>query len=133
MYVATRTDADAMSALDMLLFPQNSFNEHTLAWEIEAGYGLVAYNASKLVGYVLTRWDGTLLDVIRLGVDPDHQRRNYGTRLLTRALDVLRPQIAMLCVHKDNQAAQRLYSHCGFHITSQLHNSWIMQRTTSAL
>lgn len=132
MRAATKTDARAMAALDMQLFPNNCFGAWTLTQELQAGAGLVIYNSGQLIGYALIRWDHECVDITRLGVHPDYQNRGYGTELLRGALSQYYLP-AILCVEKENERALKLYLQHGFEIVGQLCQSWVMKRPTSPL
>ena len=79
-----------------------------------------------MAGYILFRRDGDLLDVLRLGVHPDHAHQGLGRSLLERALSVT--DRAVLTVKKDNIRALRLYTHAGFEIVGHLQSAhaWVM-------
>jgi ribosomal protein S18 acetylase RimI-like enzyme len=124
-------DAYAISELEMMLFPDNCMNEYTLDREIQAGTGFVIYDGQKLIGYMLVRCDpeDEVLDLLRLGIHTDYQRRGLGKRLLNE-LDQKDLKDFMLTVKKSNIVALRLYSSRGFQIVGELESSWIMRRTT---
>lgn len=126
----TKDDAAAIAALDMELFPENCFNERTLEREIRAGGGQVVYDNGELVAYVLVRWDWEVMDIIRIGVRPSHQRQGLGTRMLFNVLSTSQLD-AILCVEKGNDRALHLYREHGFSIIGQLNKSWVMRRFTS--
>jgi ribosomal protein S18 acetylase RimI-like enzyme len=126
---AIRSDAAAIAALDMELFPDNCFNEHTIIREISAGSGLVIYDGDTLAAYTLVRWDWDVVDIIRIGVRPSYQARGFGTKMLMTTLNATRLDV-MLCVDKLNQRALTLYLSHGFKIIGQLAKSWVMLRST---
>jgi ribosomal protein S18 acetylase RimI-like enzyme len=118
-------DAEAISELDTQLFPDNCFNSKTIEKEIAVSKAFVRYKAGKLIGYILSRWDGYILDITRIGVHPDFQGRKLGTALLSMVLDD-RP--AMLHVNKHNQRARQLYQRQGFEVVANTTDSWVMIR-----
>ena len=118
----------AIAELDMELFPDNCFNERTLKHEI--GGGVVMCAGDRLLGYLLVRWDGEVMDIIRFGVRVIHQGRGLGTRMLHDTLRCSDMDV-MLCVDKQNKKAIRFYQLHNFNIIGQLNNSWVMCRTTS--
>lgn len=129
MRCVTKYDADAVAELDASLFPDNSFNETTIAEEIRLGMGLVIEEADVVVAYALVRDDGHLLDLIRLGVREDHQKMGLGTQLLKHLLKMGRE--VMLTVRPDNLVAIRLYQAFGFELVGRLQNGtgWVMRRS----
>lgn len=128
MRAVTQTDADEVARLDAVLFPENCFNEHTLAREIAIGSGWVIYNGMELVGYVLVRDDDLYLDIIRLGVHPDFQRQHLGSAMLKKVLE--KNRATMLTVREGNDIALRLYLKYGFQLVGRLHNGlgWVLLR-----
>jgi ribosomal protein S18 acetylase RimI-like enzyme len=125
---AAEADADAICLLEYLLFPENNFNEKTLANEIAHGASWVVDEAGQLLAYMLCRVDqNDLVDIIRLGVLPKCQGRGLGTRLLQQALSISGD--AMLSVRQSNKDAVRLYEKHGFVVTGLMpqHDCWVMQ------
>lgn len=120
-------DAEQIAELDMALFPDNCFNEQTLKKEISIGGGYTYYQAGKLIGYLVLRWDfeNELMDIIRIGVQPSFQGLGVGRALLTAALTA-NASDAMLMAKKDNLRALRLYKKFGFEIVGQTTMSWVM-------
>lgn len=119
------SDAIAIAALEMLLFPDNCFNEKTLAEEIKIGEGFVIYEDEFLVGYLLARREGDVLDILRLGVRLDCQHDGLGTELLSAAIKD-EPHV-ILTVRKDNGKALNLYYKFGFEIVGVSEYSWVMR------
>ena len=109
-----RNDADELAELEALLFPDNNFNETTLASEIDLGFGWVLTNGGAIVAYALVRDDGQLLDLTRLGVHPVYQSSGLGTILLEEVVRMNRQ--TMLTVRAENRGALRLYFRHGFEI-----------------
>jgi [ribosomal protein S18]-alanine N-acetyltransferase len=131
MRPVTTDDADALAQLDALLFPENCFNETTLANEVRLGKGWCIDSKDRLVplaAYALVRDDGYVLDLLRLGVHAAFQRRGLGRLLLERVLQEERP--TMLTVRANNATALRLYLKHGFQLTGRLVNGagWTMLR-----
>lgn len=121
---ATPADGERISEIDLLLF-DNGFNERTIGIEIELGECWV--EGEPIIGYVLTRRDGTVTDITRLAVQADRQKEGVGERLLLVALTTPGPH--MLTVKRDNMQALRLYKKNGFEIAGVLPSgSWIMRR-----
>lgn len=127
MQSVTKSDATAIAELEIELFPENSFNERTIAREIAAGGGLVVYEGELLVAYLLVRWDWEIMDITRVGVRASHQGQGIGKKLIVTTISnsSLDP---ILCVHKDNKPARHLYQSLGFNIIGQLKHSWVMRK-----
>ena len=106
--------------------------ERMLHHEVTRGRGWIY--GDPIEGYILTRKDGDMVDIIRLGVTKGSQGKGIGKTLLELALfgasDVL------LTVKKTNLPAIKLYQKYGFIIVAHLQgaNSWVMrfQRVYSA-
>lgn len=129
MRPVTVADADELAQLDMELFPDNCFNERTLAIEIERGYGWVIEGEGELAAYVLAVPDPVVMDVLRLGVRPAYRRRGYATQLLCAVLDLCATAGlgTILNVAYENETALRLYQKLGFKIAGQMqHDAWLM-------
>ncbi len=125
MRAVTVEDADELATLDMKLFPDNCFNEHTLAKEIELGSGFVICDEFAIVAYMLLRGDSYLTDIMRLGVLPEFQGRGLGKQLLRHGIE--QAENVMLTVHQENARALQLYSRHGFQIVGRLGNDcWVM-------
>lgn len=126
MRAVTQADADEVARLDAILFPENCFNERTLATEIALGFGWVIYDGVDLVGYALVRDDNLFLDVTRLGVHPDFRRRHLGTELIKKVLSKGRDTI--LTVREGNVVALRMYLKHGFELVGRLQQGegWVL-------
>lgn len=125
---ATLEDAVALAELEAVCFPENNFNETTLANELVAGEGWLYFVDGQLVGYLLARHDADLTDITRVGVHPLHRNRGVGTALLEEAL--ANSTAVMLTVRKDNTNALRLYIDHGFRIVGYLAEGtgWVLRR-----
>ena len=134
MRQATAEDADDIARLDMQLFPDNCFNERTVGNELEAGISWVIHKGGELIGYALVRPDGDIVDLIRIGVSPDHQRKGWGLKLLKLVSGCNLRSKVMLTVRKDNHGAIKLYLWAGFKIIGHLEayekKSWVMLLTS---
>lgn len=124
---ASLEDVAAICDLEYELFPNNNFNEVTLAHELQLGGGIVLYDGQKLVGYSLLAFDGNLTDLLRLGVAKEYQGCGYGSQILNKILMDYRQ--VMLCVTPDNKNAMRLYLRYGFKIIGRLSvgaDAWVL-------
>jgi len=122
---ATQEDVDALEELDMQLFPDSCLGSMTLSTELEHGDAWVIVLCQTIIAYVITRTEGDLVDILRIGVSPSHRRKGLATSLLTKAM-CLAP-VAMLTVRKDNEMALRMYHQRGFHIVGTTScASWLM-------
>ncbi len=128
--VVDSKDIGQLVELEALLFPDNNMNERTLEIEIQHGVCLVVERDDRVVGYVLVRRDRDITDVLRLGVQPEHQGRGVGARLLVAAIG--RSCSAMLTVAKINEPALQPYEKMGFKISGELGTSWVMRRYMAA-
>lgn len=110
------------------LFPENNFNERTLAHEIQQGMSWVVTAGDALAGYALCRSDGLLIDIMRLGVREKFRRQGVASTLLKKAISSA-PE-AMLTVRKGNDPAIRLYKKHGFVIAGTMPQdyAWVMRR-----
>jgi len=122
----TSDDTDELAALDMLLFPENCFNETTLAREIELGFCWGKWRQHALIAYVLVRY-GEINDILRLGVHPDQQRRGIGSELLREVQNLGRPIV--LTVRQGNLGALKLYLCNGFKVIGRLRDGlgWVLR------
>ena len=118
----TRCDAVRCAELETLLFGGDD------PWPEAAFVRELAANHNR---YVAARVDGTLVgyagiarlgrtppfeyEIHTIGVDPDHQGRGIGRRMMTELLDFAGPDSTVyLEVRTDNEAAIALYSSLGF-------------------
>jgi len=110
----------------MLLFPENCFNETTLAREIELGFCWAERVHRAIVAYALVR-AGDIHDLLRLGVHPDCQRQGMGGALLLKVLEQRKPVV--LTVREENKGALRLYLRNGFRVIGRLNegHGWVLR------
>jgi ribosomal protein S18 acetylase RimI-like enzyme len=110
---ASFEDVDLIAGLEMLLFPENCINEHSVGIELEAGFGYVVGEGH---GYALVRPDGNLWDIIRLGVHPNHQGMGHAQELLLRVVELAdhKGKSLILTVRKSNAPAMHIYRKHGF-------------------
>ena len=111
-------DAERVAELDGELFPEICWNENTLRREIRLGWGLVVTDSKeRVIGFLLTRLDGQMTDITRVGVTKKQQGKGHGRALLRKAIEELDGPM-MLTVRRDNEAAKKLYTSEGFVATS---------------
>ena len=124
----TRHMAEEIAELELDLF-DNTFNEHTIAKEIDRGWGFAYEIDGECVGYILVRTVGKLSDIVRVGVREDHRRKGIAREMLEAVLGAEGP--FMLFVRKNNTAAIEFYKKYGFTIAGMSDSSWVMRRSTS--
>lgn len=107
------------------MFPDNCFNEHTLAHTIRGGECWVEEKDGKIVGYALGVEKDDLLDILRIGVRDAYRQRGIASRLLMRIMQGRKN--VMLCVRRDNKVAVRLYFEQGFQVAGVVGDSWVMR------
>jgi len=117
-------DVGYLAELEALLFPETCWNERTLSDTLEDGYGWLTENDQEVTGYAIVKPAGGLLDLLRLGVRPTHQRTGLGTKLIERALE---KKPAILTVLPGNPAIH-LYRAQGFRVAGQISGAWVMRR-----
>lgn len=124
---ATPEDIERICALEAACFSENSLSYAMLERELEVSWVFV--DGEPVAAYAIVGREGELLDLLRLGVDPQHQGRGAGTRLLRYVLSL--GQNVMLLVRKENVRAFRLYQKHGFEVTGHFNAeeaSWVMHR-----
>ncbi len=123
---ASEEDIPRLCELEALLFPENSLSYAMLERELAVSQAFVM--GDPIYAYALVGWDGEILDLLRLGVHPEHQGRGFGARLLNFILAL--NDVVVLTVKKDNRRALRLYQRSGFRITGHVieANAWVLYR-----
>lgn len=127
---ASTEDVPELMELEAALF-DNAMSETTLERELVAGEGYLVrqwHESSAILGYILVREDGDLLDITRLGVRPEAQCLGLGTTLLKYILD--RERTTVLTVKKGNARALRLYKRHGFVVVGHFieARAWVLRR-----
>jgi [ribosomal protein S18]-alanine N-acetyltransferase len=117
----TPEDAADLGALEVELFGTGAWSPADLLGldGAAARWVRVMTDADdRVAAYVVTTTIGEVVDLLRIGVRPDHQRRGLGGILLTAALDAAHdlPEATtmMLEVSETNVAAAALYAGHGF-------------------
>lgn len=128
---AQLSDIPSIADIDAQLFPGNAFTREMLKLEL-SGYkefSWVKEQAGMVVGYAVSRPQGDLVDLLRLGVDVPFQRHGIGSELLKQVVDS--SPTVMVTVQKDNQAV-RFYHRHGLRIVGDLGEAWVMKLTLDA-
>lgn len=119
MRPATAEDLPALVSLERQLFAAEAWSEAALRSELD-GPGrsaTVAVDGDVVVGYAITMLLGDIVDLQRIGVHPDRQRRGTARRLLAGTLEAARARGAnrmLLEVSASNRAAVAFYLAQGF-------------------
>lgn len=120
---ALAADAAALAALEVELFGAGAWStvdllgapEGPIRWaRVTTGLG------GEVAGYVVTTGPGEAVDLLRIAVRPDHQRRGLAGILLTAAMAAARAELGaarmLLEVSHTNDPAVRLYHGHGFEV-----------------
>jgi len=130
--MATLDDAEVLAEIDYELFPENNFNERTIADQISSGACFLVECDGEISAYALcSDLKKPLVDVLRLGVRESHRRSGLGTVLLDNVLRT--GNEVMLTVSKTNTPAINLYLKHEFQIAGMMpqHDCWVMRRPTT--
>lgn len=129
MREALLEDVDVLEEMENAIFPDNAMNSRTLLNELQCGKCFVEEQEGRIAGYILTRVEGDLVDILRVGVRPEFHRQGIARKLMERAIPLARR--AVLLVRKGNDPAIKLYLSLGFKIVGHLLNddSWLMLRS----
>ena len=114
---ATADDVAAVVALETALFGVDAWNEEQVREEL-VGEGRRAWVVGDpVVGYAVTWRSGDVVDLQRIAVHPEHQRRGLARGLLDAAVAAGRAERAdrmLLEVAAGNRSALALYAEAGF-------------------
>ena len=114
---ATVDDVPAIAALEAALFGVDAWTEPQVREEL-TGDGRTAWVVGEpVVGYVVTWRSGDVVDLQRIAVHPDHQRRGLARTLLDAAVAAGRAERAdrmLLEVAAGNRPALAFYAEAGF-------------------
>lgn len=117
---ATADDVPQIVELDRVLFDLDAWSEDSWLAEIEGEHRRVTVATTEegaLAGYGVTLIPADAADaaeLLRIGVDPGHQRRGVGSRLLSNAVSAAARHRILLEVAADNVTAIKLYLRQGF-------------------
>lgn len=119
------TDIEALSALELELFPQDAWSAATwwseLAGRPRRSYVVHESAAGDLLAYGGLDLGGEVADVMTMAVAPAAQGRGLGRQLLEELVARAQADHAaylMLEVRADNTAARKLYDARGFEVVS---------------
>ena len=116
---AVAGDVPALLALEAGLFGPDAWSEASLRDELEGPFrrAVVLVAAEEVLGYAVTLLAGDVVDLQRIAVRPDRQRRGLAGLLLADALAAARAGGAermLLEVSAANEAAVAFYAAQGF-------------------
>jgi [ribosomal protein S18]-alanine N-acetyltransferase len=115
--VATLLDLPELAELERRCFPGDAWNEASLGAEVQRPGTLfrVIEVEGRVVASALGWWILDEVEVMRVAVHPDAQRRGLGRQVL-QDLEQARPDLeyALLEVRDDNHAAIHLYESTGY-------------------
>lgn len=111
--------ASPLAAMHRVCFPDDPWDAAALGrvLELSGGFGYLAWEGDMPAGFLLARDLGGEIEVLSLGVMPEHRRHGIGHALLTSlaaAAEQRRCLSIVLEVATGNAAARRLYAACGF-------------------
>jgi [ribosomal protein S18]-alanine N-acetyltransferase len=117
----TEADASRCAELEAILFPgDDPWPTVAFVRELAAGHNhyVAAREGETLIGYGgisrLGRTPPFEFEIHTIGVDPKHQGRGIGRRMLDALLDIAADSVVHLEVRTDNEAAIALYRSVGF-------------------
>lgn len=116
---ATAADVPGIATLEAELFGADAWSSGAVAGEVEGAgrHAVVAVEGEALVGYAVTWTAGEVVDLQRIAVRPDRQRRGVARALLDAALARVRDADAermLLEVSAANEPALAFYAAAGF-------------------
>lgn len=80
----------------------------------EDSYCLCIENLDQLLGFVIVRQIGDLLELLQIGVNQQDQGKGYGQQLFDAIINLNLQKPMMLEVHDENRQAIRFYKRNGF-------------------
>ncbi|WP_394939373.1 ribosomal protein S18-alanine N-acetyltransferase [Psychromicrobium sp. YIM B11713] len=115
----TAQDIDAVSELEILLFPEDAWPRQAFVDELGQAtrHYLVVERQGQIVGYAGLMCVPPTADVQTIGVRPELEGQGIGSELLSRLISEARDRGAadlLLEVREDNPRAQQLYQRFGF-------------------
>lgn len=126
---AEKIHADAVARMEIEVFPENCFNETTVADLFLDGSSWVALNGQEVIGYLIGCRFCDRIDIIRVGVTQEYRRKGVGKLLLDHILTDSKKLLLM--VRDTNISAIELYKKYGFVVVAELivddKHIWVMQ------
>ena len=114
-------DVDAVVRLEQVCQGLDAWSEALVRDGVTGGlptvHHLVAREGEVVVGYAVASFAGDVVELQRIGVDPDHRRRGVAGRLLDGVVDLAAQDGAgrvLLEVREDNDGALAFYAARGF-------------------
>ena len=118
---AGSSDVDAVVRLEQVCQGLDAWSEALVRDGVTGGlptvHHLVAREGEVVVGYAVASLAGDVVELQRIGVDPDHRRRGVAGRLLDGVVDLAAQDGAgrvLLEVREDNDGALAFYAARGF-------------------
>jgi ribosomal-protein-alanine acetyltransferase len=116
---ATAADVPVIAALEEVLFGVDAWSAASVTSDLDTPGRrvVVVEDGGIVVGYAVSMLGGDLVDLQRIGVDPDRQGRGVARALLGHLLDAAGldgAEAMLLEVSTHNHAALRLYTRAGF-------------------
>ncbi|MGZ5399096.1 MAG: GNAT family N-acetyltransferase [Nocardioides sp.] len=117
---ATRDDVAAIVALEEVCQGADAWSEALVRDGVTGGVPTVHHlvvREGDVVGYAVASAVGDVVELQRIGVDPEQRRGGLATRLLEGVLDLARSEGAervLLEVREDNAGALAFYASRGF-------------------
>ncbi len=114
---ATAADVPAVAALETLLFGADAWTGAQVAEELTGERRAAWVAGDPVVGYAVTLSADDVVDLQRIAVHPDHQRRGLARTMLDAAVAAARTETAdrmLLEVSAENAVALAFYAAAGF-------------------
>jgi ribosomal protein S18 acetylase RimI-like enzyme len=117
-----KSHIDELQKLDHNLFyGEEKYSKYTLEYIYRNGSGIIVFNGSELIGYILTGMYNYLSNenkkvktIWKFGVKKNYQKYGIGSKLFSLCLDQHKEYNIYLHVRRSNEKAQSLYTKFGF-------------------
>jgi len=123
---ASREDLKELFRLEQLCFDAESFSRRQINYLVRqsTGHFMVLTEDEKIAGFLvlLVRKTSFKARIYSIAVSPDFRGKNYGKKLLEKAIELAlkdRKKLLTLEVSENNQAAIQLYQKFGFETTGK--------------